>query len=104
MSIEQIDQRLAKRLPMVNKEETPASYRMDADQLARVIDYGVKLVGEDHIGLGSDLDGGPLFGIEALQIGGFTHSCVVCSRCRPRCLLLRQIAEVKAVISTCQES
>ena len=32
---------------------------MHVDQLAKVIDYGVKLVGEDHIALGSDLDGGP---------------------------------------------
>ena len=45
---------------MVNKVETPAEYGMDKDQLASVIDYGVKLVEEDHIGLGSDFDGGPL--------------------------------------------
>ena len=32
---------------------------MGTDQLARVIDYGVKLVGEDHMVLGSDFDGGP---------------------------------------------
>ena len=28
-------------------------------ELARVIDDGVKLVGEDHVALGSDFDGGP---------------------------------------------
>jgi membrane dipeptidase len=32
---------------------------MGTDQLARVIDYGVGLVGEDHMALGSDFDGGP---------------------------------------------
>jgi membrane dipeptidase len=32
---------------------------MHVDQLATVIDYGVRLVGDDHIALGSDLDGGP---------------------------------------------
>ena len=32
---------------------------MHVDQLAKVIDYGVQLVGDDHIALGSDLDGGP---------------------------------------------
>ena len=32
---------------------------MGTEQLAKVIDYGVKLVGEDHIALGSDFDGGP---------------------------------------------
>ncbi len=37
----------------------PGEYWMHVDQLTKVIDYGVKLVGEDHIALGSDLDGGP---------------------------------------------
>ena len=64
MSIEEVDREVAKGLPMVNKVETPPEYRMDMDQLARVIDYGVKLVGEDHIGLGSDFDGGPLLAKE----------------------------------------
>ena len=64
MSIGEVDREVAKGLPMVNKRETPAEYRMDMDQLARVIDYGVKLVGEDHIGLGSDFDGGPLLAKE----------------------------------------
>jgi len=64
MSIEEVDRSVAKLLPFVNKVETPAEYRMGIDQLARVIDYGVKLVGEDHIGLGSDFDGGPLLAKE----------------------------------------
>ena len=64
MSIEEVDREVAKGLPMVNKVETPPEYRMDMDQLARVIDYGVKLVGEDHIGLGLDFDGGPLLAKE----------------------------------------
>ena len=33
---------------------------MDIDQLVKNIDFGVRLVGEDHIALGSDFDGGPL--------------------------------------------
>jgi membrane dipeptidase len=37
----------------------PDKYWMGTDQLARVIDYGVRLVGEDHVALGSDFDGGP---------------------------------------------
>ena len=36
----------------------PDEIRMGVDQLARVIDYGVQLIGEDHVALGSDLDGG----------------------------------------------
>ena len=31
---------------------------MGADQLARVVDYGIRLVGEDHVAFGSDFDGG----------------------------------------------
>jgi membrane dipeptidase len=31
---------------------------MHVDQPAKVIDYGVKLVGDDNIALGADLDGG----------------------------------------------
>jgi membrane dipeptidase len=41
-------------------DSTPEQYQMGVDQLARVIDYGVNLLGEDHIALGSDFDGGPL--------------------------------------------
>ncbi len=64
MSIEQIDREVAKGLPFVNKGDVPDEYRMGIDQLARVIDYGVELVGEDHIALGSDFDGGPLLAKE----------------------------------------
>ena len=37
----------------------PDEYWMHVDQLVNVIDYAVGLVGEDHIALGSDFDGGP---------------------------------------------
>lgn len=59
LSIEEVDQSLSKGLPFVHKEVIPDEYWMGTDQLARVIDYGVRLVGEDHIALGSDFDGGP---------------------------------------------
>jgi len=59
MSIEEVDQSVLKGLPFVHKEGIPDEYWMGTDQLARVIDYGVRLVGEDHIALGSDFDGGP---------------------------------------------
>lgn len=59
LSIEEIDRELAKGLPFVHKIKIPDEYWMGTDQLARVIDYGVQLVGEDHIALGSDFDGGP---------------------------------------------
>ena len=59
LSIEEIDQQVAKDLPFVHKEVIPDEYWMGVDQLAKVIDYGIQLVGEDHIALGSDFDGGP---------------------------------------------
>jgi membrane dipeptidase len=58
-SIEEIDKQVAKGLPFVHKEVIPDEFWMGVDQLAKVIDYGVRLVGEDHIALGSDFDGGP---------------------------------------------
>ncbi|MDP3469133.1 MAG: dipeptidase [Daejeonella sp.] len=59
LSIEEVDQSLSKGLPFVHKGVIPDEYWMGTDQLAKVIDYGVRLVGEDHIALGSDFDGGP---------------------------------------------
>jgi len=59
LTIEEVDQQLSKGLPFVHKGLIPDEYRMGVDQLARVIDYGLRLVGEDHIALGSDFDGGP---------------------------------------------
>ncbi len=59
LSIEEVDQGLSKGLPFVYKEVIPDEVWMGVDQLAKVIDYGVRLVGEDHIALGSDFDGGP---------------------------------------------
>ena len=58
-SLAEIDRQVAKGLPFVYKGVIPDEYWMGTDQLARVIDYGVRLVGEDHIALGSDFDGGP---------------------------------------------
>jgi membrane dipeptidase len=60
MSLAEVDREVAKGLPAVYRGTTiPDDIVMGTDQLARVIDYGVGLVGEDHIALGSDFDGGP---------------------------------------------
>jgi membrane dipeptidase len=59
LSLAQVDQQVAKGLPYVYRGVIPDEYWMGTDQLARVIDYGVRLVGEDHVALGSDFDGGP---------------------------------------------
>ena len=59
LSLLEVDQQVAKGLPYVYRGVIPDEYWMGTDQLARVIDYGVRLVGEDHVALGSDFDGGP---------------------------------------------
>ena len=58
-TIEDVDKALAQTVPLNFRGTIPDEYWMHVDQLAKVIDYGVQLVGEDHIALGSDLDGGP---------------------------------------------
>jgi len=57
-TIEDVDKELLKEVPLNFRGTIPDQYWMHVDQLGKVIDYGVKLVGEDHIALGSDLDGG----------------------------------------------
>lgn len=59
LTLAEVDKEVARGLPFVFKGVIPDEYWMGTDQLARVIDYGVRLVGEDHIALGSDFDGGP---------------------------------------------
>ena len=58
-TIEDVDKQLSLEVPLNFRGTIPDEYWMHTDQLAKVIDYGVKLVGEDHIALGSDFDGGP---------------------------------------------
>jgi len=57
--IEDVDRILALQQPMNFRGVIPDEAWMHVDQLAKVIDYGVNLVGEDYIALGSDFDGGP---------------------------------------------
>lgn len=58
-TIEEVDKEVAKEVPLNFRGTIPDEYWMHVDQLAKVIDYGVNLVGEDHMALGCDLDGGP---------------------------------------------
>ena len=57
-TMEEVDREVAKQFPG-QPAPVPAGIAMGIDQLVAVIDYWVKLVGEDHVGLGSDLDGRP---------------------------------------------
>ena len=58
-TIDDVDSELAKTVPLNFRGTLPDEYWMHVDQLAKTIDYGVNLVGEDHIALGSHFDGGP---------------------------------------------
>jgi membrane dipeptidase len=70
-TIEEVDKELAKEVPLSFRGTIPDEYWMHIDQLAKVIDYGVKLVGDDHIALGSDFDGGPELCREMKDVSDF---------------------------------
>ena len=58
LSIEQIDLRVAPRFPHVGRD-VPEELIMSVDAWVGVVDRAIQLVGEDHVALGSDFDGGP---------------------------------------------
>ncbi len=57
-SIEEIDRIVAKQFPMVGVN-APDDLKLTADGWVAVVDRAIQLVGEDHVALGSDFDGGP---------------------------------------------
>jgi membrane dipeptidase len=75
-TIEDVDKALAETVPLSFRGTIPDEYWMHVDQLAKVIDYGVELVGEDHIALGSDLDGGPELPREIQDISDYPQITV----------------------------
>jgi membrane dipeptidase len=58
LNIYEIDRLVGPQFPMV-PAEIPQEVRISMDDWVGVIDRAVKLVGEDHVSLGSDFDGGP---------------------------------------------
>ena len=58
MSIEEIDRKVAPQFPMVGVP-APDELKIDPAGWVAVIDRAIQLVGEDHVALGSDFDGGP---------------------------------------------
>lgn len=79
-TIEEVDQELMKEVPLNFTGTIPDPYWMHVDQLAKVIDYGVSLVGEDHIAIGSDLDGGPELPREIKDISDFPQITLAMQR------------------------
>jgi membrane dipeptidase len=55
---EQIDALMAKQVPMVGFE-MPEEVKFTVDDWVAVVDRAIQLVGEDHVALGTDFDGGP---------------------------------------------
>jgi membrane dipeptidase len=79
-TIEEVDRQLAKEVPLNFRGTIPGEYWMHVDQLAKVIDYGVNLVGEDHMALGSDFDGGPELPREIKDISDYPQMTMAMQR------------------------
>ncbi len=58
LSIYDIDRRVAPTFPMVGPV-APDDVLMSIDEWVGVVDRAIQVVGEDHVALGSDFDGGP---------------------------------------------
>jgi len=59
LSIFEIDKLVAPQFPMVGPEG-PDELLMSPDDWVGVVDRAIQVVGEDHVALGSDFDGGPI--------------------------------------------
>ena len=69
-TIEEVDRRVAKGYP----SEPPAladEYRMQVDQLLVTLQHWIDVVGDDHVSLGSDFDGGPPLARGMKDIGDY---------------------------------
>jgi len=58
LGIAEIDRLVAPQFPM-RPAEIPQEMRVTVDDWVAVVDRAIQLVGEDHVALGSDFDGGP---------------------------------------------
>ncbi len=57
-TIYQVDELVAPQFPMLGAH-VPDSVMMSVDDWVAVVDRAINLIGEDHVGIGSDFDGGP---------------------------------------------
>jgi len=58
LTIYELDKIVAPQFPML-PADIPQDIRLDVDGWVAVVDRAIQLVGEDHVSLGSDFDGGP---------------------------------------------
>ena len=75
ITIEEADQAAAKKHPYLYNPQ-PGETKVDpdgwtTDDFVKAIDYGVRLVGEDHVALGSDFDGGPTLPLPINDISNY---------------------------------
>jgi membrane dipeptidase len=68
IAFDELNRQMASRQPG-GPRAVPPDIRMTVDELVEVIDYAVQLVGEDHVAIGADFDGGvpPPHGIEDIS-------------------------------------
>ena len=58
LSIFDVDRMVAPQFPMVG-QPAPEEIKITPDEWVAVVDRAIQIAGEDHIALGTDLDGGP---------------------------------------------
>ena len=58
LTIFDVDKQVAPQFPML-PADIPQDIRMTVDDWVAVVDKAIGIVGEDHVSLGSDFDGGP---------------------------------------------
>jgi membrane dipeptidase len=58
LTIEEIDRKVAPQFPMIGFN-TPEELLLTPDEWIAVVERAIGIVGEDHVSLGSDFDGGP---------------------------------------------
>jgi len=58
LSLYEIDKLVAPQFPM-KPAEIPADLLLSVDEWVGVVDRAIQLIGEDHVSLGTDFDGGP---------------------------------------------
>ena len=70
MTITEIDARVKGHYPMVGIK-APDDVRCTVDQWLEPVEAAIQIAGEDHVALGSDLDGGPTFPIGIRDVRDF---------------------------------
>jgi membrane dipeptidase len=71
-TIEEVDRKLANGYPG-RSVDFPDEYRMPVEQLLVTLEHWIGVIGEDHVSLGSDFDGGPPLAKGMHDIGDYSQ-------------------------------